>query len=71
MTFHIQEFHEAGTLLSATCDAFLINLEACVKISEHKFGSGENYLWQFFANVIYKVFILWEERVEFYFIKDS
>ncbi|XP_046860058.1 pleckstrin homology domain-containing family A member 8-like isoform X2 [Xenia sp. Carnegie-2017] len=35
-----QEFHEAGTLLSATCDAFLINLEACVKISEHKFGSG-------------------------------
>ncbi|XP_028393353.1 pleckstrin homology domain-containing family A member 8-like [Dendronephthya gigantea] len=34
------EFHEAATLLSATCDAFLTNLADCVKIAEHKFGSG-------------------------------
>ena len=34
------EFQEAATLLSATSDAFLTNLSDCVKIAEHKFGTG-------------------------------
>ncbi|CAB3978697.1 pleckstrin homology domain-containing family A member 8-like [Paramuricea clavata] len=36
----VHDFQEAATLLSATCDAFLTNLSDCVKMAEHKFGTG-------------------------------
>jgi len=35
--FH-QEFGEAGTMLSATCDEFLKNLCDCVELAEGNFG---------------------------------
>ena len=36
--FFPQEFGEAGTMLSATCDEFLKNLCDCVELAEGNFG---------------------------------
>ena len=45
-SFFPQEFGEAGTMLSATCDEFLKNLCDCVELAEGNFGeySTVNYL---------------------------
>lgn len=37
-----QEFGEAGTMLSATCDEFLKNLCDCVELAEGSFGSSSS-----------------------------
>lgn len=37
-----QEFGEAGTMLSATCDEFLKNLCDCVELAEGNFGSSSS-----------------------------
>lgn len=41
--FIYQEFGEAGTMLSATCDEFLKNLCDCVELAEGSFGELQNY----------------------------